>query len=57
MMANYRQCVIIKSFGRVTVKTVFTGRTNFVTVDMVTGKPKRMPAEFIEAYIPALTSP
>ena len=38
-------------------KTVFTGRTNFVTVDMVTGKPKRMPAEFIEAYIPALTSP
>ena len=38
-------------------KTVFTGRTNFITVDMVTGKPKRMPVEFIEAYIPALTSP
>ena len=38
-------------------KTVFTGRTHFVTVDMVTGRPKRMPVEFVEAYIPALTSP
>lgn len=38
-------------------KTVFTGRTHFTTVGMVTGKPKRMPVEFIEAYIPALTSP
>ncbi len=34
-------------------KTVLTGRTHFVTVDMVTGKPKRMPPEFIEAYTPA----
>ena len=34
-------------------KTVFTGRTYFVTVDMVTGKPKRMPTEFIMAYVPA----
>lgn len=33
-------------------KTVFTGQTYFVTVDMVTGKPKRMPAEFIAAYTP-----
>lgn len=34
-------------------KTVFTGRTYFVTVDMTTGKPKRMPPEFITAYTPA----
>lgn len=33
-------------------KTVLTGRTYFVTVDMVTGKAKRMPAEFIAAYMP-----
>ena len=33
-------------------KTVFMGQTCFVTVDMVTGKPKRMPAEFIAAYTP-----
>ena len=33
-------------------KTVFTGQTYFVTVDMVTGKPKRMPVEFIAAYTP-----
>ncbi len=33
-------------------KTVLTGRTYFVTVDMITGKPKRMPPEFIQAYTP-----
>lgn len=33
-------------------KTVLTGQTHFVTVDMVTGKAKRMPAEFIAAYTP-----
>jgi len=31
-------------------KVVLTGRTSFVTVDMVSGKPKRMPPEFVEAY-------
>ncbi|PTQ90479.1 acyl-CoA thioesterase [Agitococcus lubricus] len=31
-------------------KTVLTGQTQFVTVDMKTGKPKRMPDEFISAY-------
>lgn len=34
-------------------KTVLTGRTSFVTVDMTTGKPKRMPPEFVAAYVPA----
>jgi len=33
-------------------KVVLTGRTSFVTVDMVSGKPKRMPPEFVEAYRP-----
>lgn len=31
-------------------KTVLRGRTYFVTVDVVTGKPKRMPEEFRQAY-------
>ena len=33
-------------------KTILTGRTHFVTVDMQTGKAKRMPPEFIRAYMP-----
>jgi acyl-CoA thioester hydrolase len=33
-------------------KTILTGRTHFVTVDMQTGKAKRMPPEFIRAYVP-----
>ena len=32
---------------------VFRGRTTFVSVDMKTGKPTRMPKEFISAYRPA----
>lgn len=31
---------------------VFRGRTKFVSIDMKTGKPARMPAEFIAAYKP-----
>jgi acyl-CoA thioester hydrolase len=31
---------------------VFRGRTKFVCIDMRTGKPSRMPKEFIEAYRP-----
>ena len=31
---------------------VFRGRTKFVSIDMATGKPARMPKEFIEAYRP-----
>lgn len=33
-------------------KTILTAQTHFVTVDMKTGKPKRMPTEFIKAYMP-----
>ena len=29
---------------------LFRGRTKFVTIDMKTGKPARMPAAFIDAY-------
>lgn len=32
---------------------LFRGRTMFVTVDMKTGKPARMPEEFIRGYKPA----
>ena len=32
---------------------LFRGRTKFVTIDMATGKPARMPKEFIAAYEPA----
>lgn len=32
---------------------VFRGRTVFVSIDMKTGKPTRMPKEFISAYRPA----
>ncbi|MEL6360706.1 MAG: thioesterase family protein [Pseudomonadota bacterium] len=32
---------------------VFRGVTKFVTIDMTSGKPTRMPKEFLEAYRPA----
>jgi len=35
-----------------TGKTIFRGRTLFVTIDMKSGKPARMPAAFIAAYAP-----
>jgi len=34
-------------------KVLFRGQTTFVAIDMKTGKPTRMPREFIEAYQPA----
>ena len=34
-------------------KTVLRGRTLWVCVDMKTGKPRRQPPEFLEAYKPA----
>ena len=37
-------------------KTVLTGQTHFITVDMTTGKPKRMPPEFVAAYLPVQSS-
>ncbi len=32
---------------------VFRGRTTFVSINMTTGRPARMPAEFVRAYRPA----
>lgn len=34
-------------------KVVLRGRTHWVCVDMKTGKPRRMPPEFVSAYRPA----
>jgi acyl-CoA thioester hydrolase len=34
-------------------KIVFRGRTTFVSIDMKTGRPARMPPDFIAAYKPA----
>ncbi|MFN3960296.1 MAG: acyl-CoA thioesterase [Parvularculaceae bacterium] len=36
-----------------TGRVVFRGRTVFVSIDMASGKPARMPKEFIDAYKPA----
>lgn len=34
-------------------RTVLRGRTLWICVDLATGRPKRMPAEFVDAYRPA----
>jgi acyl-CoA thioester hydrolase len=34
-------------------RTVLRGRTHWVCVDLKTGKPRRMPHEFVEGYKPA----
>ncbi len=34
-------------------KTVLRGRTQWICVDMSTGRPRRQPPEFIAAYVPA----
>lgn len=34
-------------------KTVLRGRTHWVCVDLASGKPRRMPPEFVSAYRPA----
>lgn len=34
-------------------RTVMRGRTHWVCVDLKSGKPRRMPAEFVKAYRPA----
>ena len=34
-------------------KTVLRGRTHWVCVDMKTGRPRRQPPEFVQAYKPA----
>lgn len=35
-------------------KTVLRGRTHWVSVDMRSGRPKRMPAAYVAAYQPAV---
>ena len=38
-------------------KTVLRGRTHWVCVDLKSGKPRRMPPEFVQAYQPAQKAP
>ncbi|MGF1543006.1 MAG: acyl-CoA thioesterase [Parvularculaceae bacterium] len=38
-------------------RVVFSGVTRFVSVDMKTGRPARMPPEFVDAYAIAVKSP
>ena len=38
-------------------KTVLRGRTHWVCVDLKSGKPRRMPPEFVQAYRPAQKAP
>lgn len=37
--------------------TLLRARTTFVCIELSSGKPKRMPVEFIEGYGPALVAP
>ncbi len=37
-------------------KTVLRGRTQWVCIDLKSGRPKRMPPEFVEAYKPITTA-
>ncbi|HEX5514439.1 MAG TPA: thioesterase family protein [Gammaproteobacteria bacterium] len=46
-LSTYRDYQIIRAADG---KTVLTGRTHWVCVDMVTGRARRMPPEFIEGY-------
>lgn len=34
--------------------TLLRAQTTFVCIELSTGKPKRMPAEFVEGYGPAI---
>lgn len=38
-------------------RTVLRGRSHFVCVDMVHGRPRRQPPEFLEVYLPAQPLP
>ena len=48
-LSTYRDYQIIRAGDG---KTVLTGRTHWVCVDMTTGRARRMPPEFIEGYRP-----
>lgn len=52
---NDNRLRLVRAYEMRNAKTgavVFRGRTKFVCIDMKTGKPARMPKEFIEAYRP-----
>lgn len=52
---NDNRVRLIRAYEMRNVRTgaiVFRGRTKFVCVDMKSGRPARMPKEFIEAYRP-----
>lgn len=38
-------------------KTVMRARTHWVCIDLKSGRPKRMPAEFVAAYRPVVAAP
>lgn len=38
-------------------KVIFRGRTKFITIDMATGRPQRMPQVYADAYIVASPRP
>lgn len=52
---NDRRVRLVRAYemrNAATGAVVFRGRTRFVCIDMTTGRPSRMPQEFIEAYKP-----
>ena len=53
-LSTYRDYQIIRAGDG---KTVLTGRTHWVCVDMTTGRARRMPPEFIEGYRPVQPHP
>jgi acyl-CoA thioester hydrolase len=53
---NDNRVRLVRAYEMRNAKTgavVFRGRTKFVCIDMASGKPARMPQEFVEAYRPA----
>ena len=54
---NDNRLRLVRAYEMRNAKTgavVFRGRTKFVTIDMKSGKPARMPPEFISAYKPQI---
>lgn len=50
-LSMWRAYQIIRAQDR---KTILRGRTHWVCVDLKSGRPKRMPPEFVQAYRPAV---
>lgn len=51
-LSMWRRYQILRPKDR---RTVLRGQTHWVCVDLASGKPRRMPAEFVERYRPAGT--